>query len=276
MEQGTFFSLGEHVESTHDSASEDSRSAGSQGGVRLSRTFDSQSPLVSIIIVCFRDREEVSALLDNIAPFRGDDLEVVIIDGGSDDGTLQLLQARSNQIDFWSSARDGGIYDAMNKGIAAALGKFVLHLNAGDRLRAIPWETLKLHADSGVDVVCCRVLTGTKVFTPSTGFRSRLVNTWHHQGTFYRTSAHLGYDLTYRVFGDFNHNQRLIKAGGTAVYDSCIVATHQENGISLLQAKNGEICRSVKENYGVFYLMLTWLRLLRLNIRSWLSRATGG
>src|SRR5208337_631055 len=69
------------------------------------------APLVSVLVVVFRDRVELEQLIDNLGPFRGPDLEVIIIDGGSDDGSLELLAARSPEIDFWLSEKDSGIYE---------------------------------------------------------------------------------------------------------------------------------------------------------------------
>ena len=57
--------------------------------------------------------------------------ELIVIDGGSEDGTVEVLRQWDDKIDYWFSETDSGIYDAMNKGIAAAHGEYVLHLNAG-------------------------------------------------------------------------------------------------------------------------------------------------
>ncbi|HVG27639.1 MAG TPA: glycosyltransferase, partial [Acidobacteriaceae bacterium] len=100
------------------------------------------APLVSVIAVVFRDRVELQKIVESVAPFRSERLELIVIDGGSKDGTLEFLQSNGEEIDFWMSEPDRGIYDAMNKGIQAARGEYVLHLNAGDRLRAVPWEAL--------------------------------------------------------------------------------------------------------------------------------------
>ncbi len=88
--------------------------------------------MVSIVVVLYRDREECIRLLDNILTFDPLHFELVVIDGSSDDGTVEVLQERDDKIDYWLSEPDSGIYDAMNKGIAAAHGEYVLHLNAGD------------------------------------------------------------------------------------------------------------------------------------------------
>lgn len=61
-------------------------------------------------------------------------IEYVVIDGASKDGTMAILQEYSSQIDILISEPDEGIYDAMNKGLNAANGDYVLFMNAGDRI----------------------------------------------------------------------------------------------------------------------------------------------
>ena len=178
-----------------------------EGGVRQEVSAMHRSPVVSVVIVVYRDRGEVEALLENLKTFRRSEVEVVIIDGGSDDGTLEVLRKNSDCIDYWLSEPDEGIYDAMNKGIAAAQGEYVIHLNAGDRLLCVPFAALKACSTRNVDVLCCGVLDeGCKSFMPRRSVLSKIRNGWHHQGTFYRRTGFLGYDKSYRVYGDFDHN----------------------------------------------------------------------
>ncbi len=59
-------------------------------------------------------------------------IEYIIMDGGSTDGTLDIIRKYDDRIDFWQSAKDGGIYDAMNKGIALCTGEWVGLINADD------------------------------------------------------------------------------------------------------------------------------------------------
>ena len=115
----------------------DERYAGAY--MSLEPNIEAQSqPLVSIIVVVFRDRDELVSLIDNLAPFRSSEVELIVMDGGSDDGTLDELTKNTGRIDKWRSERDQGIYDAMNKGLAAARGIYILHINAGDRVLTLP------------------------------------------------------------------------------------------------------------------------------------------
>lgn len=238
------------------------------GGRRLSRGVPAPCPLLSVVVVVFHDRDELRLVIESILPHKNQDLELIIVDGGSDDGTVELLHDFDSWIDYWLSEPDRGIYDAMNKGIKASSGEYILHLNAGDRLREVPWEALRQHAKDEVDVVCCKVLIDGEVeFVSRTSFLSKIDNTWHHQGTFYRRAAHLGYDATYRAGGDFDHNQRLLRGGCSIAEDSCIVADHQSGGFSMKETGHVEIYRSVRENFGWPYLMLSWLRFLLRDVR---------
>jgi len=73
--------------------------------------------------------------LDSVRAQRWNAIEHIVIDGGSTDGTVELLTARDGEIGLWRSAPDLGIYDAMNKGLAECRGEHVLFLNSGDVLR---------------------------------------------------------------------------------------------------------------------------------------------
>ncbi len=228
------------------------------------------------MIVVFRDRDELRPLLDSIVPFKTPGLEIVVIDGASTDGTVELLQSYKD-IDYWVSEPDTGIYNAMNKGLAAAHGTYILHLNAGDRLLNVPWDDLRQCSADNIDVVCCRVLLEGRIeFISRTSLLSRIDNTWHHQGTFYRRVAHLGYDETYRTHADFDHNQRLLKRNCTIRQLPAIVANHDLKGVTSTQdARHLEVYRSVRANFGWGFLQLSRLRFFLRSIRD-LARGRKG
>lgn len=242
--------------------------AQSEGGARLATTAVLASPLLSVIVSVFQDRDELQALLENITPFRGPNVELVVIDGGSQDGTGDLLASSNNMIDYWRSERDSGVYEAMNKGIAAARGEYILHLNAGDRLLLVPISELSKCAKESVDVVCFRVLLDdSSVHIPRTGRVMNIQNTWHHQGTFYRRSAHLGYDAAYKVFGDFEHNQRLAKSTKSVRIFSDVISRHGTPGLSASGAHFHEVYTSIRKNSGALYVLLAFLNFKIYGVR---------
>lgn len=226
------------------------------GEARLGRAGAGPPPVVSVVVVTYRDREELGKVLDNLAPFRaGGRVEVVVADGGSDDGTVELLRARSADVDYWISERDAGIYDAMNKGVALARGRYVLHINAGDRLLAIPWEHLPDRAD-GPAWVSCQVREDHGTFEPRLSWVSWYANTNNHQGSFFRRDLHLGYKADYRVYGDFEHHLRLLCAGIRPTLVRELVAEHHSGGISSDSRWNTEEARAVEENLGPVHALL--------------------
>lgn len=104
-----------------------------EGGVRL-QTEAQKQPKVSIITVVYNAASLVPGFLENIAVFRSADVELIILDGNSTDGTLALLQQHSDKIDYWRSEPDNGIYDAMNKATQYAKGQWLYFMGADDKL----------------------------------------------------------------------------------------------------------------------------------------------
>ncbi|MDA7695789.1 glycosyltransferase [Gammaproteobacteria bacterium] len=87
---------------------------------------------ISIITVVFNRKIEFEKTLENILSQTHTNLEIIIIDGGSSDGTLDVIKKNNDKISYWVSEPDEGIYSAMNKGIEIATGEWINFLNAGD------------------------------------------------------------------------------------------------------------------------------------------------
>ena len=106
------------------------------GGCRRNPHFkklgQAGKPLVSIITVVFNGEKTLEETIRSIVLQDYDYIEYIIIDGGSTDGTLDIIRRHDSQIDYWVSEHDTGIYDAMNKGIALASGEYIGMLNADD------------------------------------------------------------------------------------------------------------------------------------------------
>jgi len=243
-----------------------------QGGKRLRETRP-DIPLVSIITVVFRDSKELLPLLHNVVERKGPEAEFIIVDGGSTDGTVDLLRKFDDQIDYWISEPDAGIYDAMNKGISLASGQFILHINAGDRLEHIPVPELKQCLAAGTDIACFSVnLVGWGNFPPRPGFRLFLDNSISHQGTFYRRTSHPGYDLSFPFLADFDCNQKMIlKSRMKTAFFNEVVAERLSIGVSKTRAADREIYRVVKKNMGQFYALVAVVWRALAPTRTWIK-----
>jgi glycosyltransferase involved in cell wall biosynthesis len=90
--------------------------------------------LLSIITVCFNEAKRIKETAESVVNQTIKKFEWIVIDGGSSDGTLEILEHYRLKIDIFISEKDNGIYNAMNKGIGKAKGKYLLFLNGGDHL----------------------------------------------------------------------------------------------------------------------------------------------
>ncbi|MGH6553686.1 glycosyltransferase family 2 protein [Bacteroides hominis] len=86
----------------------------------------------SIITVNFNNRKGLSKTIHSVLTQTYPHIEYIIIDGGSTDGSKELIEQHTNSLYYWISEKDNGIYDAMNKGIMQASGEYCLFLNSGD------------------------------------------------------------------------------------------------------------------------------------------------
>ena len=107
----------------------------SEGGLRtkeyFKKSFDDK-PLISIITVVFNGEKYLEDTIQSVINQTYDNVEYIIVDGGSTDGTLDIIKKYEDKIDYWVSEKDRGIYDAMNKGIDVASGEWLNFMNGGD------------------------------------------------------------------------------------------------------------------------------------------------
>ena len=92
------------------------------------------APKVSFVTVNRNQATGLAKTLDSVRAQTFRDFEHIVIDGGSTDGSADLLRVRADGLAYWVSEPDNGIYNAMNKGLQRASGRWVLFLNGGDRL----------------------------------------------------------------------------------------------------------------------------------------------
>lgn len=92
------------------------------------------APLISIITINLNNAKGLGATIKSVVNQTFKNYEFIVVDGASTDGSTQLINDYSKQITFSISEKDDGIYQAMNKGIKAAKGQYLLFLNSGDYL----------------------------------------------------------------------------------------------------------------------------------------------
>jgi len=96
--------------------------------------FLNQMPKLSIITINFNNSSGLQKTFDSVFAQTFKDFEYIVIDGGSDDNSKEIIQKHSDKIDYHISEADNGVYHAMNKGIKKASGDYLLFLNSGDHL----------------------------------------------------------------------------------------------------------------------------------------------
>lgn len=108
-----------------------------EGGLRtkgLYRVSSENTPCVTIITVVYNGVEKLERAILSVLKQSYPNVEYIIIDGGSTDGSLQIIEKYVDQIDYFCSQKDGGIYEAMNKGISLSLGEFIGIVNSDDMI----------------------------------------------------------------------------------------------------------------------------------------------
>ena len=91
-------------------------------------------PTVSIITITYNAGRFLERTIQSVVAQQATDCEYIIIDGGSNDGTLDIIKRHEDYVTTWISEPDAGLYDAMNKGLHQARGQYVWFMNAGDEL----------------------------------------------------------------------------------------------------------------------------------------------
>lgn len=119
-------------------------------------------PVLSIITVTWNCVSTLERTLRSVRAIKTDEMEYIIVDGASTDGTLELARAHGDLIDCLLSEPDAGIYNAMNKGVALAHGVYVLFINGDDELITDGFSELMQSLRSKMaDIVCGTTIVGS-------------------------------------------------------------------------------------------------------------------
>lgn len=183
----------------------------------------SGNPLISIITICYNAESTLTPTMESVARQTFKDFEHLIIDGASKDSTLKIARELATESTKIFSERDKGIYDAMNKGLSKAKGKYVVFLNAGDAFHSP--DTLQKYADAANrnpdiiygdtvivndnrEILGPRHLSVPKRLTFKSFAKGMLVC---HQAFMVKRSLTEPYDLSYRFSADYDWTLKCLK-----------------------------------------------------------------
>lgn len=228
-----------------------------EGGLRtkgyFKKSFENK-PLISIITVVFNGEKYLEETIQSVINQTYDNVEYIIIDGGSTDGTLDIIKKYEDKIDYWVSERDGGIYDAMNKGIDTASGEWINFMNGGDGFYEVDSLLKIISADAYRDV---DILYGDFEVNYGTFRRlekaKSLKNIWQgmvfsHQSTFIRAVFHKErkYSLTYNIGGDFEFFYNAYCNAKVFKYIDQVISVMSVEGLS-----DGNRYKSINQNHKI-------------------------
>lgn len=195
----------------------------------------------SIITINYNNAEGLERTIKSVTSQDYTDYEYIVIDGGSTDGSADVIQKYADKITFWVSEPDRGIYNAMNKGISHAHGEYLNFMNSGDCLHSTDVLS-KLSAESHTEDIIFGAyynpennLTKTYPHDAEITCLTLLNDSFNHQATFYKRSLFekRQYDETYRIQSDSKFNfQSIVQDNCSVVITDLVIADYDYDGIS--------------------------------------------
>jgi len=203
------------------------------------KSMNRDDPLVSVVTASFEALEGLKTTVESVRTQTCRDVEHIVIDGGSRDGTRQWLERQDDLA--WLSEPDGGIADALNKGVAMARGRYLLVLQAEDAfLNETSLAMAVPHLTGDADIVSFDVL-----FERAAGPIRYRSNGWTRKTNFKMTIPHQGafcqrrlferigtFDPTIRVAMDYDFFLRAHRAGARVETVAEVLARMPDTGIS--------------------------------------------
>lgn len=217
---------------------------------------------LTIITINYNHFDGLKRTIDSIVSQTFTNYEWIVVDGGSTDGSKQLLEQYHDCFTWWCSEPDTGVYNAMNKGLAHATGEYVNFMNAGDTF-ASPTILSEIFTNQHTaDILYGWMMRGSingelnnkPMMKPHINWWDFYYHTLNHQATFTRTvlfKKYGGFDESYKALADWRHFAELICIKRVSYeYLPCKIAIYEGNGISDdVQVYPEEIKRVQKEVY---------------------------
>lgn len=201
-----------------------------------------KTPKISIITVSYNCKDTIGQTIQNVLKQTYPNIEYIIIDGNSTDGTREIIEQYADKLGYWISEPDNGIYDAMNKGLKAATGEWVLFRNSGDYFYepTTIQQVFEWYEDKGEDLIT----GGTRNFYHDGYFDSTYQapseSVWDkalfsHPSTFIRLKTHLQilFPDNLKIAGDYYFFQKLLlMREKMAIYPGVVSLYDCETGVS--------------------------------------------
>lgn len=224
-----------------------------------------KTPTLSIITICYNIKDEIERTCKSIVNQTWQDFEWIVVDGGSTDGTVEVLKQYQDRMSVLISEPDNGLYNAMNKGIVHAKGEWLNFMNGGDEYASCD-ALEKVFKDK---TYTANILQAEEERFDPNGIKSHIwqykepINkltflkySMAHQSAFYRRilfEKYGLYDESYKFCADTEMNLRLTSAGEEVELLDCIVARFWLNGVTMNpKNKRARKAEHIRFNY-VYY-----------------------
>lgn len=201
-------------------------------------------PKISIVTVCFNSAKTIEQTILSVINQTYSNIEYIIIDGKSTDGTVEIIKKYQKKIAYFVSEPDGGIYDAMNKGIEKATGDYIYFIGSDDYLvdeKIMSVVANYLKEDRNIDILS----GGVWVLDEEQGLKKQnnprplmseiLAGTMlSHQGMFVRTNLMKlnMFNVEYKIAADFDFLIKCVKNNCQVEYIDDSIAYYSDQGFS--------------------------------------------
>lgn len=199
---------------------------------------------MSIITVVYNGAEVLEKTICSVIEQNRVDIEYIIIDGGSTDGTIDIIEKYENRISYWKSEKDDGIYDAMNKGIEQASGDVIAFINSGDWYEEdVLKKVLSYIETDNADILACGInmIRDRKVVGNRIPKSNRFLENISigmpccHQGIFAKSKWLKGkynFNTKYKIVADYDWLLRCYYEGAKIKCANIVAANYDIEGFS--------------------------------------------
>ena len=209
-------------------------------------------PRISIITVVRNGRDTIEQTIKSVLQQDCADLEYLVIDGGSTDGTVEIIRKYADRLSFWASEPDNGIYEAMNKALDRARGSGHLFLNAGDHFVGDVLSG-ELTIPSHLPVSKKDIFNKIRLVRPR-DYRQGLP--YCHQGIIFETKG-VRFNTNYRFAADYLY---YLEYGYTLLPSSAVSGHvyYDDAGLSKINStiRDREIASIIRARFGIFWYSL--------------------